>query len=101
MGAKKAQSMKNLGAAAAFASKFKMQIKQTVKQEIRTFSQILEADYKEGKLKPTPGTNIPSEAKAMLFIHDTWRVVYISAYFYMLPFLCLYFSAGVSHAERE
>ena len=37
----KAQSMKNLGAAAIFANKFKMQIKQTIKQEIRTFSQIL------------------------------------------------------------
>ncbi len=94
------RKFKSLGSASAIALRLRNQIKSTVKKETRSFQQILMEDFAAGRLPKTPGCKLSGEAKAMLFLHDLWRVLYISGYFYMMPFLALYFSAGVS-AEYE
>jgi hypothetical protein len=58
--------------------------------ERRSFNELLERDYKMNRLTMKKATTVEnSEAKAMLWIHDVWRVVYISVYYYLMPFLVL------------
>ena len=38
-----------------------------------------------------------SETRMMLCMHDMWRILFISVYFYLLPFLVLFCGAGMTY----
>ena len=84
------------------STSLKAKIYEKLKSETKmTFKQFTHREFGEGRLTILKGLRAESaiETRLMLCIHDLWRILYISVYFYLLPFMVLVFGAGMTHTQ--
>jgi len=82
------------------STSLKARIFDKLKSETKmTFKEFTHREYSENRLTILKGLSVEtvSETRLMLCMHDLWRMLYISVYFYLLPFMVLLFGAGMTH----